>query len=558
MLKLLYVKDFAIIEDISVEFDKGMTVLTGETGAGKSLIIDSISLLLGARSDTDMIRYGKKKAIIEGVFTHNNVLNNIFEKNAIPVKDDIVIHREILDSSRTIIKVNDANITLTILKQIASYLADIHIQNDTFKLFSPNSYLDLIDPENDNQFNRLMSQYSKALYDYTNSISSYNKIKNSQKNTIDRLDFLRYELEEIKGLELYPNKDIELNEKIARLANYDKIFTNLNEAYSSLENEYSSIDSIYNAAKALQKISAYSNDYLQNSERLLDSYYIISEIKDDLYRQINNLDYDEEELNRYNEQLNNINKAIDKYKMNVNQLIEYSEKINLEIQLVTNYDEVLLNAENEVKNQFNKLKAISIELSNYRKKISKEIERNIIEEAKSLDLENTCFEIRFEDINMEDPFNSAIFTEKGIDNPVLLISFNKGEPLKPLYKVASGGEMSRIMLAFKSYLSATSNLSLMVFDEIDTGVSGTTAKKIADKMHKIAQNVQVLCITHLPQVAAIGDNHLKIYKIEHDDRTYTKVDKLSFDERVEEIAIMLSGDKISLYALEHAKSLLIK
>ncbi len=559
MLKSLSVKNFAIIEDITVEFNNGMTVLTGETGAGKSLIIDTISLLLGARADSDMIRYGEVKATIEGVFTSlsNDVLE-LLDKYNISKNEELVIAREIYDNSRNTIKINNTTVSLQILKNIALYLADIHVQNDTYKLFNPDNYLDILDPKNNNKFDKLMADYSKALYSYLESIKEYEHIVKGQKIALERLEFLEYERDELKALNLYDGIDIELEDKIAKLSNYDKIFNSLNTAYSALNGDFSAIDSLYDAAKALESINEFDAKYNEFSEKLLDSYYISSEIKDDISRIINSLDFDEEELNYSIEALNEINKAKDKYKKSVVELIEYLNKITIDIEMVTNYDEVLNESKNKCINTHTKLVEASKKLTDYRKKEASKLSNAIISECKDLDLENTKFEILFEDIDYIDYLNKSIFLDNGCDKISFMISFNKGEPLKMLHKVASGGEMSRIMLAFKSYLSKNNISGLMVFDEIDTGVSGSTAKKIANKMYTIAKNVQVLCITHLPQVAAIGDYHKHIYKIEEHNRTITQIDDLDYQRRIEEIAMMLSGDKLSLYALEHAKALLEK
>lgn len=558
MLKRLCVKNFAIIEDLTVDFNSGMTVLTGQTGAGKSLIIDTISLLLGARADSDMIRYGENTAHVEGVFSTNNELNDILNKYNIPLLDEITILREISDSGKNIIKINNYSITLTILKNISAYLADIHIQNDTYKLFNPDNYLELLDPKDDDKLNKLIFDYSKKLYKYLESLKEYEHILKGQKEAVERLDFLKYEQEELSNLNLVENIDIDLEEKIAKLSNYDKIFNNLTDAYNSLENQYNPLDQLYDAAKSIENISEYDSLYLEYSEKLLDAYYISSEIKGYISKQINSLDYDEEELNSYIDSLNEINKAKDKYKKNVNELIDYLKKITLDIEMATNYDHVLNDSKENVKIAFETLKQSAIKITEYRKKLAVVLTKNIINECNELDLENTKFDIQFNEVKYNDCFDKSIFNDLGVDNIEFMISFNKGEPLRALHKVASGGEMSRIMLAFKSVLSKNTKANLMVFDEIDTGVSGATAKKIAKKMYSISKNTQVLCITHLPQVAAIGDYHKHIYKIEDDNRTNTKIDDLSYERRIEEIAIMLSGDKISLYALEHAKELLNK
>ena len=533
-----------------------MTVLTGETGAGKSLIIDTISLLLGARADSDMIRYNESKAIVKGVFTHNNLLDELFKSNSIKILDTITIYREIMDSSRNVIKINDTNVTLQFLKSISNYLADIHIQNDTYKLFNPETYLSFIDPKNDSKFDKLINNYSKALYDYLEKYKVYDKIILGNKNLKDKLEFLEYEKNELETLELYEGIDTELESAVNRLSNFDKIKNNLAESYNALSVDGAGIDLIYEAAKALEGIASYDEKFNDYSEKLMDMYYISTDIKDDIAKELDSLDYDEEELNISIDKLNKINKAKEKYKKSVSELIKYLEEINIELDMNNNYDELLDNTKKELKALFDKVKAEAIKLSDYRKKLSLDIEKGIIKEAMELDLENTNFKIEFNECNFDDYLDKSVFLENGIDKVNFVISFNKGEPLKPLNKVASGGEMSRIMLAFKCYFSKNMPTDLMIFDEIDTGVSGVTAKKIAIKMKNISRSMQVLCITHLPQVAAIGDYHKHIYKVLENDRTKTMIEDLDFEKRTMEIAKMLSGDKISVYAIEHAKELI--
>ena len=239
MLESLSVKNFAIIEDIKVDFKSGMTVLTGETGAGKSLIIDTISLLLGSRADSDMIRYNEDHASITGVFTNTSSLDELFNKYSIPHLDKITLHREIWNSSKNVIKINNTSVSLAILKNIASLLADIHVQNDTYKLFNPDNYLSFIDPKDDNEFDLLISNYSKSLFNYKEKLSKYNKIKEGQRNTLERLEFLEFEKNELESLSLYQGIDLELEEKITKLSNYDKIYTALNETIEYIEDRKS-------------------------------------------------------------------------------------------------------------------------------------------------------------------------------------------------------------------------------------------------------------------------------------------------------------------------------
>jgi DNA repair protein RecN (Recombination protein N) len=352
--------------------------------------------------------------------------------------------------------------------------------------------------------------------------------------------------------------DKELEEVIGRLSYFDKIQNNLSEAYNYLDGNIAPIDQLYEAAKALETISQYDERYKENASKLLEWYYISDEIKSSIRDNLDSQDYDEDELNRSIEKMNDLSKVMDKYRKNVDDLILYLKEITISIDMAENYHEALKEYRCKVDDIFNALKINSIALSDYRKKIAFSLEDGIIKECKDLDLQNTIFKVSFNEVDYSDSLNKAIFREDGVDSIDFLISFNQGEPLKPLYKVASGGEASSIMLAFKTFFSKVSNVSLMVFDEIDTGVSGATAKKIANKLKKIVDSMQVLCITHLPQVAAIGDYHKHIYKVEENGITKTEIKDLDDKGRIEEIALMLSGDSISLYALEHARELLKK
>ncbi len=555
MLKELKINDFAIIYNVDVSFSSGMTAITGETGAGKSLLIDTLSLLCGDRADNDMIRFGAPKATILGIFDTNDIINDLLSKEGIKIEKELSIYREIKNNGN-IIKINNCNTTLQTLKNISSHLISIHNQNDTMKLFSKDNYLSFIDPKNDNKFDDLYMKYLKDLSKYNESLKIYNQILKGKEETLKEKDFYEYAYNEIKELNLYEDIDIDLNDRISKLSNFDKIKINLSEALNNLDGEISSIDNIYLSSKSLENIEQYDNKYYESKDKILDAYYNLLDIKDFIYKELNNLDYDEDELNNSQELLDNINKLKNKYKKDVKELIQYQNELELKLKMSLNYDDVLKEKEDELKNNFDSLLKSSSNLSNYRKKIAKDIEKGIILEAKDLDLTEIDFEIKFINNEPKDIFDNNIFTPQGIDIIDFYVSFNKGEPKLPLSKVISGGEASRMMLAFKSYFVDKEDINVMIFDEIDTGVSGSTARKIGEKIKDISTKCQVILITHLAQVAAIADYEKKISKSLNDGRTMTSINDLNYDERVEEIAKMLSGDKISLYAIEHAKELL--
>ena len=559
MLKKLTVKNIAIIEDLTIDFKDKMTVLCGETGAGKSLIIDSISLLLGARADSDIVRYGEEKAYITGVFDYKNKnIDNILESLGIERKNELTIYREISLNGRNIIKVNSFNVTVQTLKNIASYLADIHVQHDTFRLINPDTYLSFIDNMDDLEFLDSYNKYKLNLMKYKNKLKEFSELKQRHEISESRLEFLEYERDEIEALDLYENKDLELEEKISKLSNYDKIYKSLNEAYQNLENEYFSLDNIYNSYKAMDTIASYDKEYNQNKDIIFDAYSNLLEAKSSIYKNIESLDFDEDELNTLEEELHKINEVKNKYKKTVSELIEELSKIKTLIMLEEDYDKVIEEKLKEIKDIYDITYDSAINLRNKRVSYSKEIEKNIENECKDLELNDCRFEITFNEVLKGDILDDKIFLDDGIDNVCFMISLNKGEPLKPLHKTASGGELSRIMLAFKSYFAKRQNLSLMVFDEIDTGVSGNAAREIARKIKNISNYSQVLCITHIPVVAALADTQLLISKNYKDGRTTTNIKELNIDERTEEIAKMMGGSALSIYLIEAALKMLEK
>ncbi len=401
MLKKLHVENFAIIKDVTVEFDSNMTVLTGETGAGKSLVIDSIMLLLGSRADSDMIRYHEKEAIIEGTFTSNEKLDEMLDKFGIQRKEDITIYREISNSSKNIIKINNQMVSLQNLKELAHILADIHVQNDTYMLFDKKNYLSIIDSLGDDSFKKALNDYTIELFKYNEAYKEYHHILNNKNKAIEKLEYLEFERDELEALDLTLDCDKELEQEIEKLSNYDKIYNGLSDAYNMLENELDPLSKVYDAAKALEDISSFDKNYEDYSSKLLDTYYISSDIKDMISKDLNNLDFDQNYLNSLNERLDLIDKAKQKYNKSVNELIEYLKKITLDIEITTNYDEILKEKENDLKNIFKSLEAKALKLSDKRKKIAKEFSVGLINECKDLDLDNTKFEVKFNDVILD-------------------------------------------------------------------------------------------------------------------------------------------------------------
>ena len=445
---------------------------------------------------------------------------------------------------------------MQILKGLGALLADIHTQNDTIRLINKDNYLNLIDPENDEIFNNLLGDYLLKYNNYLSLLNEYKTILKSRDQENSQLEYYEFIYKEISSLNLEPNEDTELEEKIAKLKNFDKIFEALKDSINCLDNEYFSLDNIYKALENINGIKGFDKNYDETASKISEGYYNLEDALSDLKSYIKGLDYDQDELNNAQERLQHIDNLKLKYHHDLAGLIKYAADLKLKIDLVTNYDGLLKEKYDNLKKSYELLIESGKKLSSYRKERAKQISQSIELMLKELEINHAKFEISFEAKSFSDPLSSDGFTSSGIDDIDFLISTNLGEPLQSLAKVASGGEMSRIMLAFKAYFAHESKLSLMIFDEIDTGVSGSVAFEIANKIKQISKECQVIAITHLPQVAAAADNQLYIYKEELDGRTLTRVNKMNKDERILQIAKMISGEKVSPYALEQAKDLL--
>lgn len=557
MLRYISVKNFAIIENIEVDFKKGMTALTGETGAGKSLLIDAIGLLLGDRATSNIVRTGSEKAIVEGVFLFSSkkiksTLDNL-EINS--DNNELIIKRQITTSNNNVIKVNGSTVTLSQLKEITSLLADIHTQFDTHRLINPQTYIDIIDGFKNEETLQLIESYQEKLKVYKNELKELNTLKNSNFDLLERLDLMKFQVEELESYNLDIDEENELLDKVEKMENYDKIYQSLNEAIELLEST-NSLDNIFTASTRLDSIKEYSESFHILNKRLSESYYELLDTFEEVKSEADRLDFDPKVLDSYQERLNIINSLKRKYRKELPELIDYLEKIKNDISNIDNFDEVIRAKNTDVKKAFDILKDKALDLNKLRKDTSKFIETELLKTLTDLELKKTDFKIDFLNEIDENHLNSSQFLSNGIDEVDFLITTNIGEPLKSLSKSASGGEMSRIMLGLKNLLVKSLHLSLIIFDEIDSGVSGYVASQVAKKMKSISKSTQVICITHIPQVAALSDNHLFISKSVEEGRTRAHIKELKTDDRIHEIAQMISGDHVTLSAIESARELL--
>ena len=550
MLLEISIKNFAIIEAISLNFEKGMTVLTGETGAGKSIIIDAMNMMLGARATTDVIRHGAPKAEIEGLFSVENshALQMIFDEQGIELGDEIIIRREILQNGRSVSRVNGQMVNLSVLRSIGQYLVDIHGQHDQEELMRPQLHIQMLDGFGDADFLELKQAYQTNFDAYRKMRKQLLEIKKNQEEHKARIEMLEFQMAEIESASLQPGEDLKLNQERDKLLNYKNIADTLTNAYTMLDNEeFSSLANVRSAMNDMESIEEYDVEYREISTSLSESYYVLEDVTKRLEDIIESLDFDGNRLMQIESRLDLIHAITRKYGGNVDDVLMYFAKITEEYNLLTGNNLSSDDMEAELKKLEVSLVDLATKLASARHNLAQQLEIEIQQELKDLYMDKARFQVQF---------TKGKFTREGNESVEFYISTNPGEDFKPLVKVASGGELSRLMLAIKSAFSRKEGKTSIVFDEVDTGVSGRVAQAIAQKIHKIGQNGQVLAISHLPQVIAIADYQFFIEKISNEHSTVSTVRLLTVDERVEEVAKMLAGENVTEAALSQARELL--
>ena len=550
MLLEISIKNFAIIEAISLNFEKGMTVLTGETGAGKSIIIDAMNMMLGARATTDVIRHGAPKAEIEGLFSVENshALQMIFDEQGIELGDEIIIRREILQNGRSVSRVNGQMVNLSVLRSIGQYLVDIHGQHDQEELMRPQLHIQMLDGFGDADFLELKQAYQTNFDAYRKMRKQLLEIKKNQEEHKARIEMLEFQMAEIESASLQPGEDLKLNQERDKLLNHKNIADTLTNAYTMLDNEeFSSLANVRSAMNDMESIEEYDVEYREISTSLSESYYVLEDVTKRLEDIIESLDFDGNRLMQIESRLDLLHAITRKYGGNVDDVLMYFAKITEEYNLLTGNHLSSDDMEVELKKLEVSLVDLATKLASARHNLAQQLENEIQQELKDLYMEKARFQVQF---------TKGKFTREGNESVEFYISTNPGEDFKPLVKVASGGELSRLMLAIKSAFSRKEGKTSIVFDEVDTGVSGRVAQAIAQKIHKIGQNGQVLAISHLPQVIAIADYQFFIEKISNDHSTVSTVRLLTVEERVEEVAKMLAGENVTEAALSQARELL--
>lgn len=552
MLQELVIHDFAIIERLSLSFEGGMTTLTGETGAGKSIIIDAVGLLAGGRGSSDFIRTGAAKATLEGLFDArtNSKTHEKLALFGLETEDEtVLLQRDLYPSGRNVCRVNGRLVNTTTLREIGETLVDIHGQNEHQQLMRPESHLGLLDQFGGAAVRKLRLAYQEQFDAYSKLRQAQQKKQANEQEWAQRLDMLEFQVNEIDTAALQPDEETQLEQERDRLANYQRISDALQHSYDLLGNEtFSPIDSVGSAMESMQPISQIDPEFETITENLQNVYYGLQDVQSELSRQLDQLEWDEGRLDAVEKRLDLITQLKRKYGDSVADIIAYGQKAHTELASMQATEQGADQLDDQVAKTQAAAKQLGHTLSEARHKAALKLQKAIHKQLSALYMEKTVFEVHFG--------ASTALRSDGIDQVEFYIQTNPGEAAKPLARIASGGELSRLMLALKTIFAESDGVTSIIFDEVDTGVSGRVAQAIANKISVIAEYSQVLCITHLPQVAAMSDHEYVIEKKVSDGRTQTEVTKLDEPARIDELARMLAGTEITPLAIQHAKELL--
>lgn len=556
MLLELNIENFAIIDKIRINFTKGLNILTGETGAGKSIIIDAVSLVLGSRADKEYVKAGCEKTTIEALFfiEHIKDIDEILEEYGIQKESDniLLITREIFNTGRSTSRVNGRTVTLSMLNIITSKLIDIHGQHDHQSLLKNDRHSEFIDSLGNEKIIIIKEKVKK---EFESLQTLKNKLKNLVHDEMEKerkIDLLKFQLEEIIEARLIEGEEESLISEYNVLSNAEGIIKALSDAVISLDSDYygnkSILDELNNIYAVFSKISKHNNSIISFSNIIESVIYQLQDLTREMRNYKETIEYNPEKLQFLDERLDLINKLKRKYGKTIKDILKYGDEVSKELNILLNCEEEIKEIRERIHNRESNLSVLCQELTSERTCIAKKFEDEITEELSEVNMSKVKFKVKIEKLEH--------FTDNGIDKIEFLISTNPSEPLKSLSKIVSGGEMSRIMLAIKSILAEVDKISTLIFDEIDTGISGRTAQIVGEKISKISTTHQVICITHLPQIAALADSHYLIDKKIIGNKAITKIVKLNYDERIEELSRLLGGVNLTEITKQHAREMI--
>ncbi|WP_282804217.1 DNA repair protein RecN [Clostridium tetani] len=553
MLLQLNIKNFALIEELSISFERGFNVLSGETGAGKSIIIDAINYVLGGKFNKELIRTGENKTFVEAIFTLENEMSKeeLIDQN-IEYEDWIIVSRESFQSGKSVTKVNGRSILISQLKKITETLLDIHGQHENQNLLDSSNHINYLDYFQEKKIKKPLKEYN-LIYEKIKDIEK--KIKELSGENSDRekiVDFLKFQIEEINSANLKEEEEKELEEKFKLLSNSEKFTKVLNYSYEVLkygeEDGSSVIDTLDLVIRELGSIEKDMNHIEKINRSLENIYYVLEENINEIRNLKDNIYYDEEELNIINSRLYQIGALKKKYAPTIAEVLEYKDKLEKQYEELVHSEKIIEELNKKRTILIKDIKKIALELHTIREEGAIDLEQKVKKELDYIGLEKSTFKVSVE-LGEE-------FKEQGMDGVQFLISTNPGEPLKPLEKVVSGGELSRIMLALKTVFVDKDKIPSVIFDEIDTGISGRVAQSVAEKMYSISQKHQVFCVTHLPQISCFSDIHYLVSKKVEENKTYTIIEKLDSSGKNEELAKMIGGSEVTDLTLKHAEEMI--
>ncbi len=563
LLQQLEIQNIALIEKICIEVGKGLNVLTGETGAGKSIIIDSINAILGERLSKDLIRTGKDKASVEAVFQvkGNNIEELLREIGVEPEEDGtLIISREFTLAGKNSCRINGKMATVSMLKELGSKLIDVHGQHDNQSLLRTESHIDLLDSFGASRINLLKENYTALLVEYKDIKNKIRSLAGDKNDREKKIDYLRYQIDEIKKSKLKVGEDEELNKQRNVLSNAERIIEALSGVYENIfsgNNIKSSVyDSLSDAISQLNSISKLDEKYGKLSVKMEEILYQLDDIVEHIRKERDNIEYSPELLEQIEERIDLIVRLKKKYGNTIEAILEYLNKAEAEYEEIIKSDEIVNELSKKLLSTSNELFGIASQINDERNKAAQILEEQIGKELEELEMKKAQFKVNIEFNSEKDENDEYKFLANGLNRVEFLISPNAGEPLKPLSKIASGGEMSRIMLAIKTILANVDDIPTLIFDEIDIGISGKAAQKVAEKLSIISESHQVLCVTHLAQIACMADEHFQIEKQSADNQTKTSIRKINDKEIKNEIARILGGANISDITLKHAEEIL--
>lgn len=547
MLSLLHIENIAVIESADISFDRGFNVLTGETGAGKSIVIDAISAILGERAYRDMIRTGAAKASVRAVFT--DVPEYAwFAENGVEYDPETVIQREIYLDGKNVCRVNGSLVSVSILRKLGIQLINIHGQHDSASLFDEENHLTFLDAFADNL--SLREAYAKAYQEVAGLRREIDSLTMDESEKLRRMETLRYQIEEIEKARLEPGEDETLEQRRKLLQNAEKLSSGMEETVQCL---YGGDDSdgaaglLAQAERALARLGRFSDSFQAIHDRVADLMYQVQDAAEEVRDIRDGLNYSADELEQIESRLDVIHRLRRKYGVTCEDILAYWEKAKQELDEIEFADDHLERLKERLKKAEKAAWEKAFALRKNRREKAQQLSQRILTELTQLDMPRVQFSCRFQELEL---------TPNGADGVAFYMSANAGEALKPMSKVASGGELARIMLAMKNVLAEKDQVNTLIFDEVDTGVSGRAAQKVAEKLRSVAAHKQVLCVTHLPQLAALADTHLLIAKSERDGRTYTSVMPLDLEGRKRELARIIGGTNITETTLKSAEEML--